>query len=160
MLVLFNGIFANFYAKYLVPQLNLKFQLVFVIPFCLKVICCKTDYSTLRNYCFKGDVYSPIGHVFEHSSLIFPTDSTFILTNFFFDSRKERRIDKFYSKEEFKGSFVFSGDSIKCIVEEPNEYSGMKYFFYKDQKKMWMLGLDKRILQRWYVCNSIWYKVL
>jgi hypothetical protein len=134
--------------------MNNSNRLLIVIVLLLTLASCKASRNEVARYSFEGDGYSTLEYVFNASELFFCVDSTFIFTDFGSFSRRDRRKHIYWRREDFTGLIEYKGDTIRCIVREPSEFSGSQHVFYLHGTRIWLLDYNKHPLQRWHISRK------
>lgn len=129
-------------------------RLVYTIPLFLLLICCKASQKTTLSYCFKGDSYASLGHIYTLSKVEINADSTFVFADFLYSSRKDQNKNNHDKVEYFRGTVQHRNDTIKCIVSFPEQFAGNEFIFYSVRGKLFLLDNNRMSLQKWRRCDS------
>ena len=129
-------------------------KLVYTILLFSLLICCKANQETTSAYCFKGDSYAPLGHIYTLSKIEITADTTFIIADFLYSSRKNRKKNNHDRVEYFSGTVQHKNDTIKCIVTLPEQFAGREFIFYPVGGKLFLLDNNRMALQKWRRCDS------
>ena len=116
---------------------------------------CKGQSNSMQCFEFRGDSYSPSGHFYQLSVLEL-RDSSFTMTDYTFNTRRERRSGKTEEQKNHSGKIQIYSDTIICTTTTPKEYEGNRLLFVRRKGALILLDFRGAHLQYWRPCKTSW----
>jgi hypothetical protein len=116
---------------------------------------CVLQKQSIQCFEFRGDSYSPSGHFYQLSVLEL-RDSSFMMTDYTFNTGRERRIGKAGEQKNQMGKIQTYSDTIICTTTTPKEYEGSRLLFVRCKGKLTLLDFRGMPLQHWRPCKTSW----